>query len=70
VNDRDVEPDFFIDRAPRAEFIPLVEGVDKAINFCTKDLFDFDLESEPLLQALCGRAMEQGLIEVKEEHED
>jgi len=36
---------------------------------CTSDLFDFNLESDPILQVLCGRALEQGLIEVKEEHE-
>jgi hypothetical protein len=32
-------------------------------------LYDVDLELEPLLQVLCGRALEQGLIEVKEEFE-
>ena len=47
-----------------------MEGIDKAINLCSSDLFDFDLESEPILQALCGRALEQGLIEVKEQHEE
>jgi len=32
-------------------------------------LYDVDLELEPVLQVLCGRALEQGLIEVKEEFE-
>ncbi len=70
VDEREVEPDYFIDRAPHAEFIPRVEGVDKAINLSNGDLFDFNLEAQPLLQVLCGRALEQGLIEVKEEHEN
>lgn len=64
-----MEPDYFIDREPYAEFIPRIEGIDKAINLSSTDLFDFNLEASPILQVLCGRALEQGLIEVKEEHE-
>jgi len=31
MDEHEVEPDFFIDRAPRAEFVKPEEGVDKQI---------------------------------------
>lgn len=31
------------------------------------DLFDFDMEVEPMLEVLVGRSLEQGLMEVQEE---
>ncbi len=31
------------------------------------DLFDFEMEVEPMLEVLVGRALEQGLMEVQEE---
>jgi hypothetical protein len=33
------------------------------------ELFDFDLEVEPILEVLVGRVLEQGLMEVMEEEE-
>lgn len=33
------------------------------------DLFDFDLEVEPLLEVLVGKVLEQGLMEVLQEEE-
>jgi hypothetical protein len=33
------------------------------------DLFDFDLEVEPLLEVIVGKVLEQGLMEVLEEEE-
>lgn len=64
-----IEPDYYIDQAPRALFIPEEKGVDKQCLVERTSLFDFELEAEPVLQALCGRALEHGLIEVKEEWE-
>lgn len=34
------------------------------------DLFDFDLEVEPILQVLVGKSLEQARIEVIELHEN
>lgn len=49
VDERDIEPDYFIDQAPRPLFIPQEQGVDKQIHFSNRNLFDFKLESEPIL---------------------
>ncbi len=35
----------------------------------TGELFDFDVEVEPILEVLVGRVLEQGLMEVMEEEE-
>jgi len=49
--------------------VPNEDGVDKQITSEKTDAYDFYLEAEPILQALVGRALEQGLIEVKEDYE-
>ncbi len=49
--------------------MPNEDGVDKQITSEKTDAYDFYLEAEPILQALVGRALEQGLIEVKEDYE-
>jgi hypothetical protein len=54
---------------PKAIFVPNEDGVDKQITSEKTDAYDFYLEAEPILQALVGRALEQGLIEVKEDYE-
>ena len=54
----DVEPDFFVDRAPVAIFIPDPDGVDKQIYIDTKSVFDFELEARPVLQVLVGKALD------------
>lgn len=53
-------------------FIPDEEGVDKAIqlNNIDPDLFDYNLEVEPILQVLVGKSLEQARIEVIEDYED
>jgi hypothetical protein len=66
-----IEPDYYIDRPPDAVFIPDEDGVDKAIqlNNVDPDLFDFNLEVEPILQVLVGKSLEQARIEVIEDYE-
>ena len=56
---------------PDAVFIPDEDGVDKAIqlNNVDPDLFDFNLEVEPILQVLVGKSLEQARIEVIEDYE-
>jgi hypothetical protein len=58
VDEFDVEPDYFIDRAPRAIFIPQLDGLDKAIYIDTKSVFDFELEARPILKVLVGKALD------------
>lgn len=45
----DVEPDFYIDMAPDAIFIPDMDGVDKQNHVDTKSIFDFETEARPIL---------------------
>ncbi len=44
-------------------------GVDAVTQIENGDLFDFDLEVEPILEVLVGKVLEQGLMEVLEEEE-
>jgi len=71
IDENDIEPDYFIDRANDAVFIPDEEGNNKAnqIEDRDDDLFDFETEVEVILQVLCGKALELARIEVIEEQE-
>jgi hypothetical protein len=71
VNEFDLEPDFLVDRAPDAIYIPNPEGDDKATQIFEGDplLFDFENEVEPILQVLVGKSIELARIEVIEDHE-
>lgn len=71
VDENSIPRDFFIDKPPTAVYIPDEEGNDKAIqlNDVQEGLFDFDLEVEPILEVLIGKALEHARIEVIEGHE-
>jgi hypothetical protein len=50
VDDTKVEPDFYIDKAEPAIFIPDPDGNDKQTHLEDREeLFDFNHESEPIL---------------------
>lgn len=57
------------DRPPSPMFVPTKAGVDKETQVEDGELFDFDMEVEPVLEVLVGRTLEQGLMEVLEEQE-
>ena len=58
VDEFEVEPDYFIDMAPDAIFVPELDGVDKQNYVDTKSIFDFDMEAKPILQVLVGKALD------------
>jgi len=67
-----IEVDYFIDRPPSALFVPDSPGHDRTTVLNDRkdpDLFDFNLEVEPILQVLIGKSLELSKIEVIEEHE-
>eukprot|EP00831_Metopus_contortus_P080431 TRINITY_DN8229_c0_g1_i11.p2 TRINITY_DN8229_c0_g1~~TRINITY_DN8229_c0_g1_i11.p2 ORF type:complete len:309 (+),score=73.50 TRINITY_DN8229_c0_g1_i11:410-1336(+) len=66
---RFIEPDFYVDRPPTPEFIPNPTGEDKEVQVIDTELFDYDLEVEPLLEVLVGKAIEEGRIEALEDWE-
>lgn len=72
VDESQLEPDYYIDRPPSATYIPDEDGTDQAIQVHNydPDLFDFNLEVEPILQVLVGKVCEQARIEVIETHEN
>lgn len=51
VDEFDLEPDYYIDRAPDAIFIPSPEGEIKATQIFDRDidLFEYENEVEPIL---------------------
>lgn len=52
MNEDLIEPDYHIDRADKAIFVPQPTGLDKWTNLNDRkdeDLFDFNLEVEPIL---------------------
>lgn len=61
--------EFFVNRPPTPEFIPIKKGIDMETQIEDDELFDFDTEVEPILQVLVGKSVEQGRMEVIEEDE-
>ncbi|TPP67460.1 Flagellar radial spoke protein 3 [Fasciola gigantica] len=63
------QTDYFLDRPPTPLFVPAKTGVDVATQIYQDDLFDFNLEVQPILEVLVGKTIEQALLEVLEEEE-
>jgi radial spoke head protein 3 len=45
----DIEPDYYIDLAPDAIFVPDIDGEDKQNFVDTSSVYDFELETRPIL---------------------
>lgn len=58
MDENELEPDYIIDRPPTPEFIPNEKGIDKETQVVDEELFDFELEVEPVLQVLVGKCVE------------
>jgi len=65
----ETQTDEFLDRPASPMFIPIKTGVDKETQILEGDLFDFELEVEPILDVLVGKTLEQSMMEVMEEEE-
>ncbi|BBN13944.1 radial spoke head protein 3 [Marchantia polymorpha subsp. ruderalis] len=63
------QTDPFLDRPATPLFIPWKSGPDKETQIYENDLFNFDMEVEPLLEVLVGRSIEQAVMEVMEDHQ-
>ena len=61
------QTDAFLDRPATPLYVPLKVGIDTATQIEQGELFNFDLEVEPMLEVLVGKTMEQALQEVCEE---
>ncbi|XP_067129599.1 radial spoke head protein 3 homolog isoform X2 [Centruroides vittatus] len=71
VKERDVEcqTDVFLERPATPFFVPAKIGVDVGTQIEEDELFDFDTEVIPVLDAFVGYILEQSLIEVIQEEE-
>ncbi|KAJ7988033.1 hypothetical protein DPEC_G00319440 [Dallia pectoralis] len=71
VEETDVEcqTDAFLDKPATPLFIPAKTGKDAATQIEDGELFDFDMEVQPMLEVLVGKTVEQSLLEVMEEEE-
>lgn len=68
-DENELEPDYFIDKPPTPVFMENEKGVDQEVQVNDKELYDFELEVEPILQVLVGKACENARVEVIEEWE-
>lgn len=68
-SDMQTQTDIMKDRPPSPLFMPVKSGIDKATQIDNGDLFDFNVEVEPILEVLLGKTLEQGMDEVLEEEE-
>jgi Radial spoke protein 3 len=64
-----IQTDAFLNRAPSPLYIPQKSGMDVATQIYEGDLFDFDVEVNPILEVIVGKTIEQALMEVQEEEE-
>lgn len=75
LTDRPIEVDSetqthpLLNRPPSPLFVPAKIGCDKATQIADGDLFDFDLEVEPLLEVLVGKSIQMAVMELMEEEE-
>jgi hypothetical protein len=60
---------FFEDRPPTPKYVPLPPGIEVATQIEDGDLFDFDLEVEPILEVIVGRSLVQATYELIAEDE-
>ncbi|XP_066533880.1 radial spoke head protein 3 homolog [Hoplias malabaricus] len=63
------QTDAFLDKPTTPLFIPAKSGKDAATQIDEGELFNFDVEVQPVLEVLVGKTMEQALLEVLEEEE-
>ena len=68
-DEKQLDPDYYVDKPPTPVFMENAKGVDQEVQVEDHELFDFELEVEPILQVLVGKAWENARVEVIEEWE-
>ncbi|KAH1001532.1 hypothetical protein HUJ04_005537 [Dendroctonus ponderosae] len=69
VSEMCTQTDLFVERPVSPFYVPAKTGADVETQIYPGDLFDFDMEVQPILEVLVGKTVEQALIEVLEEEE-
>jgi hypothetical protein len=55
---KNIQVDFYLDKAPEPEFKPIPKGKDAGTQVIDTELFDYDLEVEPILQTIVGKTLD------------
>ncbi|KAK0160596.1 hypothetical protein PV328_007990 [Microctonus aethiopoides] len=63
------QTDYYLDRPSTPPFCPEKTGIDAETQIGPGELFDYDVEVQPILEVLVGKTIEQALTEVLEEEE-
>lgn len=66
---QETQTDPMLDRPPTPKFVPLKIGRDAETQINRGDLFNFDTEVDPILDAMVGKTLEQAMLEVLQEEE-
>ena len=75
LNDRPIEMDAetqthaFMDRPPEPLFVTAKTGYDVETQILPGDLFNFDLETQPILEVLVGKTIHVAMLELMQEEE-
>jgi hypothetical protein len=64
-----LQTDTFQPKPPTPKYVPKKTGIDKITQIEDYDLFDYDVEVQPILNVLLNKSIEQATLEVEEEHE-
>ena len=60
-----MDRDYYVDEAPYPDFKPKERGLDYGVQIERHELFDYDLEVEPLIQILVGRSVVSAINELQ-----
>ena len=64
-----IQTDEFTPKPPTPKYIPKKTGIDKITQIEDYDLFEYDIEVQPILNVLLNKSIEQACLEVEEENE-
>ncbi len=67
--EKDTQTEFKIEKKVMRHYMSEKVGLDRGTQIKDGEIFDFDYEVEPLLQALCGKSLEVSKMEVIQEEE-
>merc|ERR1719387_1814709 len=65
----EAQTDEFLPEPPPQEYLPQKTGIDAFTQVEDGELFNFNVEVEPLLDVLVNKTLEQSIMEVEEEYE-
>ncbi|XP_073843553.1 radial spoke head protein 3 [Musca autumnalis] len=65
----ETQTDLFLEKPPTPPYVPAKIGVDVATEICDGELFQFDEEAQPIIDALVDSTLELSILEVAHERE-